>query len=147
MNANTTKTILGSLLPFMTNPATIALVGAGALAFTVYSLFSDDDENTDNGAETVPDRSGQLPGPLTALAGPVALTVAEPLETVQATAAGTAETTVQEPLPTVVEEALHGAPETGSAPTSEDEKKEMIRQAMSELGKRSAASRARKKQA
>lgn len=147
MNPNTTKTILSSLLPFMTNPATIALVGAGAVALTVYSMFSDDEEAQDNGTKTVPNGAKRLPAPLPRRNPTAPTTVRKPLEAVEATVSKTAEPTVREPLPVTVGEASPHEPEQGIRPNSEDENKEMIRQAMSELGKRSAAARARKKKA
>ena len=70
----------------------------------------------------------------------------EPQETVETTVAETIDSAVQEPnsiRPTNESNAASHLDETIS---DEELKKEMIRQAMSELGKRSAAARAKRRQ-
>lgn len=107
---------LGVLLPAVLNPATAALVGVAAIAVGIYRLLPDDEEPT---VDT--ERGG----------GPerVALTAEQPLPAVELD--DSAEVSVSD--------------EAEPAPIPEADHKVIIRSAMSELGKRSAAARAKKK--
>ena len=117
MTAPLNNAKLALLVPAVLNPATAAAVGVGLLGVGLLWLLRDDKE--DATVDAVP-----LNGPETTL-----LTVVETLPAV-------------ETLPDVE------GPETDGvvpATISEADQKEMIRNAMSALGKRSAAARAKKK--
>lgn len=111
------------------------------MGYTVYELFSDKGEDTDNGTEAVPDGSAPFDEPLDGEDATVPDTVNEPLETVEVTV----NSSVEEPYASTVFGGLKNVPQQGQTDSEEASKKEMIRQAMSELGKRSAAARAKKK--
>jgi len=112
---NTAK--LGLLLPAVLNPATAAVIGIAASAVGLYRMLPDEVDE----ATVEPAQIKRLPPPV-----PIA---AEPLSTVE----------LDEDASEVV------ANEVAPAPTTSEDQKEMIRSAMSELGKRSAAARAKKK--
>lgn len=105
----------GLLLPAVLNPATAAAVGIG---LGLLWLLRDDDANEAT-VDAVPIKETKL----------AVRTVVAPLPAV--------EMQTDEVGPEVVE--------TAPAPISEVDQNEMIRSAMSELGKRSAAARAKKK--
>lgn len=123
---NTAK--LGLLTPALLNPATAALVGIAAIAVGIYRILPDDDEEaTVEGAainrskEAIPTVEAALP----AVEGGKGAPVSE-----------------------LSNEAQHTAPmalERATTQTPDPDQSEMIRKTMSELGKRSAAARARKK--
>jgi hypothetical protein len=116
---NTAK--LGAILPALLNPATAVIgVGLGLL----WLLSSDDDEETDAQAD-VPTVGVALPDG----------------NKVAATDLTKPRPTVENRPDTVALELCDAAP----AAISEAVQKEMIRKTMSELGKRSAAARAKKK--
>lgn len=142
MNANITKTVLGGLLPFITNPATLAIIGIGAVGLTVYDILTDQKDDKGDGSE--PQNNGYEPliEPLDDGLAAVAGTVPKPLKTDRSTAPATVHSTGKGSFPTVGIDRQEEEVETA---TPEAEKKELIRQAMSELGKRSAAARAKKK--
>ena len=141
MSATLTKTILGGLLPLLANPVALAVVGVGAVALTIYSMLPDDDVDKDNGSNTVPNGCEPLPERLDYAPSTVPVTVGEPLETVAPTVSSTDEEALEKNITNV-----GGQPkDPGEAVSPEISKKELIRQAMSELGKRSAAARANKK--
>ena len=142
MNSNITKTVLGGLLPFITNPATLAIIGIGAVGLTVYDILADKKVTETNGSEPQNNGSEPLIGPFVDGSAAVARTVSEPLKSDDPTAPATAYSTGKEPFPAVGIDRQEDEVETGNP---EDEKKELIRQAMSELGKRSAAARAKNK--
>ncbi len=148
MNANTAKALFGGLLPFITNPVTLAIIGIGAVGITVYGMLSDDKEDKDeedNQSDTVPDGYEPSQEPLKQAYSAVPYTVDEPSETVEATVIETVETTAEEPfIPDGYGES-HDVTFKPDTLSEEAAKKEMIRLAMSELGKRSAAARAQKK--
>ncbi|MAF31589.1 MAG: hypothetical protein CMF60_05235 [Magnetococcales bacterium] len=104
-------------------------LGLGAVVYGVFQLSSDEDEQkeaVDNGStlRKVTDKpNGSQP-------------LKQPSDTVKSTVNLTAENTVNEALKT--EQVMESIPEN-SAP--EVDEKEMIRRAMSELGKRSAEKR------
>lgn len=119
---NTAK--LGLLLPAILNPAT-AVIGIG---FGLLWLLRDDEDETTVDPEPI--KRAQpvvrtVVEPLPAVELIAAAPLAEPLETGTVTVE-----TVSEPTPTAI---------------SEVDQSEMIRKAMSELGKRSAAARAMKR--
>jgi len=170
MNANTTKTIIGTLLPFASNPVVLTVLGVGAVAWAIASIFDNDTEGESNGSNTVQSRSEPSKQPSKRNRSTAQSTVRKPLETVQATVhepfetAGTsvAATGIEPLTPTLpMKDEIETAPlvtddETIASVTdqtsiservlldAEAAKKEMIRKAMSELGKRSAAARAKK---
>lgn len=111
----------------------IPVLGLGVIAYGVYQLLSDEDEQkeaVDSGStlRNVTDKSnGSQP-------------LKQPSPTVESTVNSTAESTVNEPLK--AEQVAESIPENSA---SEVDDKEMIRRAMSELGKRSAEKRRLKK--
>lgn len=143
MSINTAKTILGGLLPFAANPIVLAVVGAGAAAWVVTSLFDEKEEQSeeDNQTGTVPNGYEPLSEPLKQAYSTVPATVNEPLVTVGATVIETDETTGEEPLTTNDYREDHDISSELDALSEEAEKKEIIRKVMSELGKRSGAAR------
>lgn len=142
MNANITKTVLGGLLPFITNPATLAVIGIGAVGLTVYEILTDKKEDEGNGSEPQSNGSEPLTGPFADGSAAVAGTVPERLKPADPTAHSTAHSTDE--MPFTVEDGDCRSEDAEIIPP-ESAKKEMIRQAMSELGKRSAAARLAKK--
>ena len=119
---------LGLILPAVLNPATAAVLGIGLIAVGLYRMLPDDDE--DASVNTVPSNDPQ----------PAALTVSAQLPAVDKGdfvplrhPSNDAKTTADTDL------------ETAPASTPEADQRETIRKAMSELGKRSAAARAKKK--
>jgi len=131
------KALLAVALPFITNPVVLGVVCIGAIGLILF----DNKEEQDNDAETVPDGSKPYDEPLDDEISTVKETVCPDWGTVEATVEKTVSPTVEEPLltaPTVVST-------TSETMTDDELKKEMIRQTMSELGKRSAAARARKR--
>ncbi len=147
MNANTGRTVLGSLLPILGNPAALAAIGIGAAGWVIYSLITEDEEeNSDNTSKNgLSNGSEPFDEPYEAIYETVTDTVPERLNAVVSTVPATICSTVDEPL-----QKRPGSNETQApSPNDYDEeqaKKEMIRQTMSELGKRSAAARAKRKQ-
>ena len=116
---NTAK--LGLLLPAVLNPATAAVIGIAAIAVGLYRMLPDDDEEVivDAVATNVSDIATS--------------TVEATLPAVELSEAPPVEEPFRNPIP------------TAPAGTSEADQSETIRKAMSELGKRSAAARAKKK--
>lgn len=129
---NIQKAGIGAALPLLLNPATLSFVALGAVGWGIYNLLRDDEED---GCD-------------------------EPSNTVQKTPAKTqvtkneasrtplvdAQTTAQ--LETVLSPNEEAETPSKSGERDEDaERSLMIRQAMSELGKRSAAARAKRKAA
>ena len=112
---------LGLLLPAILNPAVAAALGIGIVAVGLYRLLPDGDEE-----ETVEDVSSD--GPEKAV-----LDARQPVPTADINEVQRVEVASKEPLQTV------------PAATDEADESEIIRKAMSELGKRSAAARAKKK--
>jgi len=112
---------LGLLLPAILNPAVAAALGIGIVAVGLYRLLPDDDE--DATVEDVPSHGSKAALPA----------VRQPVPTVGINEAQQVAVPSNEPLQTV------------PVATDEADQSEMIRKAMSELGKRSAAARARKK--
>lgn len=139
------KALLGVVLPFISNPVVLAAVGIGAVGYTVYELFSNKEEAQDNGSEAVLDGSIPFGEPLNKPLDGEGLTahstVNEPLETVEATVDETVNPSVEEPHISSFWGDLSDEPQQDKPDSEEAYKKEMIRQAMSELGKRSAAAR------
>jgi len=112
---------LGLLLPAILNPAVAAALGIGIVAVGLYRLLPDGDEDTT--VEDVPNHGSKAALPVTKLTMP----------TVGVNEMQQVDVPSNEPLQTV------------PVATDEADQSEMIRKAMSELGKRSAAARARKK--
>jgi hypothetical protein len=124
---------LALLLPTVLNPATVAVavVGIGLIAVGLLRWLGDDEEEPTVVAV-------QLSAPKSAVG-----TVVEPLPAVELSE----DKRVYEPYNDAME-AVETAPETLATPRAaitEAEQSEMIRKAMSELGKRSAVARAEKK--
>lgn len=155
MSINTAKTILGGLLPFAANPVVLTVIGVGAATWAIASLFDDEEKET-KGSEPQVNRSKSQEQPLKRDERTAQTTVHEPLETVEVTANPAVEPSVQEasdnggePHPSF--ETMHNddhLQDTNANAIPHDEevaKKELIRLAMSELGKRSAAARAKKR--
>ena len=111
---------LGLLLPAILNPAVAAALGIGVLAVGLYRLLPDDDDDA-----TVED----VPSDGTKTAISVAKLV---LPTVEVNEVQRVDVPSSEPLQT-------------AEVARESKQSEMIRKAMSELGKRSAVARAKKK--
>ena len=125
---NTAK--LGFLLPGVLNPAAAAAAGIG---LGLLWLLCDDDDQGKGTVEAVP----------VDIPTPTVPTVAEQLAAV----AQSEGQTVREPSNEAME-TVKTAPEildTPPAAISKPDQREMIRKTMSELGKRSAAARAKKK--
>jgi hypothetical protein len=123
---NTTK--LGLLLPAVLNPATAAIVGIAAIAVGLYRMLPDDGEEATVDAVAANGPEGAVP------------TVEPPLEAVEVGEVAQ--------VSELLSEAQSTAPvalKTDETPTSDLGQSEVIRKAMSELGKRSAAARAKKK--
>lgn len=120
--------------------AVLAVVGIGAVVLTVMEMFSEDD-----GSQTVPHGSIPFPEPLKRADLTVPATVIEPFETVEITIEPAVHSSVENRY--IAETIGDGDNDMQQGETVSEEaaKKELIRQAMSELGKRSAAARAKKK--
>lgn len=125
MNINNKTAGLGLLLPAALNPALAAALGVGIIGFGIYRLLGDDEECQNSGglpelsptvASTFDDRDS-----FGSDGAPTVLIAQSPQDDPQ----------VADPEPLGVDQ--------------DDAKQKMIREAMSELGKRSAAARARKK--
>jgi len=112
---------LGLLLPAILNPAVAAALGIGIVAVGLYRLLPDDDE--DATVEEMPSNDPEMAIPVTK----------QPVPTVEMNEVQPVHVPSDEPLQTV------------PVATYEADESEIIRKAMSELGKRSAAARARKK--
>jgi len=138
------KALLGGLLPLLTNPGTMIIAGAGILGWTVYEILSGKGEKN-NGSDTVPDGSEPCHEPLGNDELAVEGTVIEQFETPEWAVEKTVTSSVKEPHFTTVSDDINEGPFKSDVISKEDAKKEMIRQAMSELGKRSAVARAKKK--
>ena len=125
------RLLLGGLIPFITSPVGLAVVGVGALGYTLYSIFTEKEvEEQENGEETVQNGSEPYEEPYYDDYLTVEETVEQPWEAVEGTLEDTVNPTFEEPEPILSDEEL---------------KKEMIRQTMSELGKRSVAARRKRK--
>lgn len=132
------KALLGAVLPFISNPVVLAAVGIGAVGYTIYELLS---KEQDNGSETVPDGANPLNEPLNVEFSTVDHTVRQPHKTARVTVDALLNPTVKETYASTVFSDLTNRPQEDEAFSEDASKKEMIRQAMSELGKRSAAAR------
>lgn len=125
MNINTKTTGLGLLLPAALNPAVAAAIGIGIVGFGIYRLLGDDDEKLE------------------------AVVLPEPLPSVASTVAGVISDTSKLERTVCLEQSKQDGAQRADLDQQDvggdDVKKKMIREAMSELGKRSAAARARKK--
>ena len=155
MNANTTKTIIGTLLPFASNPVVLTIIGVGAAAWAIASIFDNDNEDECNSSNAAEDRSEPSKQPLNRNRSTVQSTVHEPFKSAErpiavednamlATALSINET---DNSADYVEESpviLNNDHTTNIKATLIDDEaaqKEMIRKTMSELGKRSGAAR------
>ena len=145
-NLMSKKALLGVVLPFISNPVVLAAVGISAVGYTVYELFSRKEEEAQgNGTKAVPDGSEPLDEPLNGEDVMVPDTVKEPLNTARATVDELINPAVKEPYVSTFFGDLNNDPQQNEVVSEDASKKEMIRQAMSELGKRSAIARAKKK--
>lgn len=145
MNANITKTVLGSLLPFITNPATLAIIGIGAVGLTLYEILTEKKGGQGNGSEPQNNGSELLIEPIADGSAAAAATVPKPMKITIPTVATTPLSTVEVPLETDIANDGGYSTEQDDTVGPDFSKKELIRQAMSELGKRSAAARANKR--
>ena len=156
MSINTAKTILGGLLPFASNPVVLTVIGVGAATWAIASLFDDEDKET-SGSGPQKNRSMPQGQPFKGDERTVHSTVQERLETVETTVNPTVELTVQQAsnnsykmlpsLETMPTDDYSKETQTDAIRHDEEAaKKELIRQAMSELGKRSGAARRQKTQ-
>lgn len=125
MNFNTKTTGLAFMLPAALNPAVAAAIGIGLVGFGIYRLLGDDDENCE---------SEKLPEPKPSVASTVADLISDNSQSTHTVCLKRN----QQDGPQLID--FHQQDVDW-----DDVKKKMIREAMSELGKRSAAARARKK--
>lgn len=143
MDSNTGKSLLPGLAPLLANPTTLTVLGIGAAGWVILKWLFEDDE--DDSEPTPPNGSEPSLEPLEAglstVENPLGVRDAPPLRAVEP--GGGPE----------VGQPLEEAPDTLGEPLAtlgreegDMDKSELIRQAMSELGKRSAAARARRKQ-
>ncbi|NSX56333.1 hypothetical protein [Parasulfitobacter algicola] len=117
---------LGLLLPVIANPTVAATIGIGVISLGIYSLLKDDDDSeVDQKPKTKLDK------------------LSKPLENETATVDAISSSELSTVSNAILERQNYD-PEHTSETRSEDERRELIRQAMSELGKRSAAARAKK---
>lgn len=121
MTAHMNNAKLGLLLPAIVNPAVAAALGIGIVAVGLYRLLPDDDEEATVDAVLRNDPEMAIP------------VAKQPVPTVEVDEVQRVDGTSNEPLQTV------------PAATDKADESEIIRKAMSELGKRSAAARAKKK--
>jgi hypothetical protein len=122
---NTKTTGLALMLPAALNPAVAAAIGIGLVGIGIYRLLGDDDENRE---------PEELPKPSPSVASTGAYLISDNSQS----------------TPTVsLERNQQDGPQLADIHQQDvdrdDVKKKIIREAMSELGKRSAAARARKK--
>ena len=119
---------LSLILPAVLNPATAALVGIGLIAVGLYRMLPDDEEDASVGVLPV-NGSKQA-----------AETVKTRLSAVQP-----CQTQISDEPAAEARETANANIAIASATISDSDQGEIIRKAMSELGKRSAAARAKKK--
>lgn len=136
---------LGGLLALISNPAVLAVVGIGAVALTIIELFSDEEDDQNDGSEAVPHGSTPFIEPLKSEDLAVPATIIEPFETVATTAEEAVYSTVEDLCMSEPVDDFDNDPQQDTSDSQEAATKEIIRQAMSELGKRSAAARAKRK--
>lgn len=139
------KALLGGLLPFISSPPVLAAVAIGAVSMTLYEIFSENNEKQEGGPKPLPNGSTPLIEPLNTEVETVEATAVEPSEPIEVTVPGAVQTTVQELQDRSLSPSINDKQHPAEPEINKDSKKEMIRQAMSELGKRSAAARAQKK--
>jgi len=142
------KALLAGVLPFLSNPVVLAAAGIGAVGWVVYDIFSDKGEEatkSDNGSKTAPYGEEPSPEPIEYWSSTVPETAEHTQVTVEAMVEETAKPTVKEPFSLLSVSGDDTVQEEQESISEEYQKKEMIRKAMSELGKRSAAARAKKK--
>ncbi|NRB19009.1 MAG: hypothetical protein HRU33_15950 [Rhodobacteraceae bacterium] len=129
---NIQKAGIGAALPLLLNPATLGFVALGAVGWGIYNLLRDDE---DDGCDVPSNTVQKLPAKTR-----VAKAGATQPSQVSAQAA------VQLEAPVKVSDEAEAR--LKSDETADDaERSLIIRQAMSELGKRSAAARAKRKAA
>jgi hypothetical protein len=134
--------LLGGLLPFISSPVALAV----AVGLVIYNMLPDEEDDQDNGSDAVPDGPAPSHEPLGIDVLTVVETALEPQETVETTVAETVGSTVQNSNSRRPTDEGNAASNLVETINDEDLKKEMIRQAMSELGKCSAAARAKRRQ-
>lgn len=127
------KAGVAAALPFLLNPATVGVVAIGAVGWGLYTLLRDegDEEDSENAGMGIanPNKISPAPKINTVEAKPEELQVSsQPAE----------------PAESCLDAAGHSEAFEGANAVDQ---KEIVRQAMSELGKRSAAARARRKAA
>ena len=139
------KVLLGGLLPFISNPAVLASVAIGAVGLILIEILSDKEEGSDNGSAPTIDGSTPLFEPSNAANTADKAPTFEPFETVERTVVGTVNSSVEESYDDWDFYGTESERQKADLADEETAKEEIIRQAMSELGKRSAAARAKKK--
>ncbi len=127
------KAGVAAALPFLLNPATVGVVAIGAVGWGLYKILCDEDEveETENAAVVIskPKEIMRTPAREATKVVPGELQVCSQ-------SAAPVHTSLELEGDLEIREEAHAA-----------ERKEIVRQAMSELGKRSAAARARRKAA
>ncbi len=126
------KVSIGAAVPFLFNPATLGLVALGAIGWGICNLLREDEEG---GCD---EPSG------TVQKSPTKPQVAK-VEATRTSQDGSQATAQLETAFKASDEAE--APSTFDESADDAERSQIIRQAMSELGKRSAAARAKRKAA
>lgn len=142
MDSNDTRTLLPVLGPLLTNPTALAVLGIGAAGWAILKWLSEDKEDRTEPAAS----NGSEPSIEPLRIGPG--TVEDPLVEGYEAAEGALEPEGSPGGGQPLGETLKTVGEPLQPPSREDDdadKNELIRQAMSELGKRSAAARARKR--
>ena len=154
MNADTTKTVLGGLLPLAFNPVVLTAIGIGGAVWAISTLFNDEDD-AKNGSSPQKNRPKPFNEPSNINRSTVQRTV-ERLQSPEETASNAEKTRLERDLTNdpgnaaIDDMTTSDGDETilsvnAPANDGETEKKEMIRKAMSELGKLSGAARRKAK--
>ena len=137
------KALIGGLLPLISNPATLTVAAVGLVGWTLYNIFKDKEQEEPDQAETTVDTpigdepfhdplNEQSNQPLDIWDDPEP----EPFNQWEPTAEDSVTLTETHTV-----ESNGASFEYETIRDEEARKKELIRQAMSELGKRSAAKR------
>ncbi len=135
---NNTRTSLGVMAPALLNPGAAAIIAVGLIGYGLIKLFGEDEEDEDHTEVN----SSISPQKRTSAVAP---TVDMPLEN-SLEQPSVVPDTLLEPVPEAASEPLDAVrQETELSQEVDASRQDMIRQYMSELGKRSAAARAAKR--
>lgn len=138
---NGTRTGLGVMAPALLNPGTATIIAVGLVGYGLIKLLSEDEE--DEGHE---DANGSVePQERNSTVGTVEATVDMPLGNHLEQPPVVTDAPLQTLQEAVAERFDTAQEETKLPQESDAARQEMIRQYMSELGKRSAAARAKKR--